>query len=331
MTNPDDDTPDAWLRSALRHAPDARIEPPAHVDQAILRAAREAVAPARSSLLAALRAAWDALARPPVAATFASLMVATVIGLMWVERPELEEAAAPKIERPAAAVATPRSDAPPPAASQAAPEPAPVPSSTPTAKAERRAAPPAAKPAPAQPAQDAAATAAGAAIAEQAAAAREAELTARQRAEAEKLADKLPDKRAADQAARQAARPAAVAAAPAAMAPYSSLLAAWRDAIAREPARWQWSIGDGAPQPANDTLSSWLQELDHAARGAWRAVPAESPSAAPMLRIWLDGQPAGTVALDAQRALLTRGARTEQADLPAADAAALSAFLKASR
>jgi hypothetical protein len=98
---------DAWLRAALRHAPDAGAEPPATVRDAILREARAASAqpPARAGAAttgaradasgarapggigAALAAFWDWLARPAVAAGFASVVAATVIGMMWWDRP----------------------------------------------------------------------------------------------------------------------------------------------------------------------------------------------------------------------------------------------------
>jgi hypothetical protein len=105
---------DAWLDAALRHAPDAGVGPPAAVREAILREARAAsmqasgrAAPgtrARASggIGAVLGAFWDWLARPPVAAGFASILVATVIGVMWWDRP-LDAT----LERPALTAAAP--------------------------------------------------------------------------------------------------------------------------------------------------------------------------------------------------------------------------------
>lgn len=100
MSEPDDDVGarDAWLSQALRHAPDADAVPPSAVSAAILAEARAAIArptsssprgaPARGGTFAdTLRACWDALARPPVAAAFASVMAATIVGLMWWDRP----------------------------------------------------------------------------------------------------------------------------------------------------------------------------------------------------------------------------------------------------
>ena len=83
---------DAWLREALRHAPDADAAPPRGLSETILAQARAAArvggAPARSARRRnPLLALWDWLARPPVAAGFASLMAATLVGLMWWDRP----------------------------------------------------------------------------------------------------------------------------------------------------------------------------------------------------------------------------------------------------
>jgi hypothetical protein len=99
---------DAWLSAALRHARDADAAPPAELSAQILRAARNAVKTPQTAL--PLRANplmrwWSWLARPPIAAGFATVMVATVVGLMGWDRP-LDEAlpqrdAAPKTSAPA--------------------------------------------------------------------------------------------------------------------------------------------------------------------------------------------------------------------------------------
>ena len=110
-TRPDtraDDTHDAWLAHALRHAPDASADATAALSDAILRSARSAVArpvdavasptaataapvapvaPARRHRSPPLLAAWAWLARPPVAAGFGSVMVATLVGVLWWGRP----------------------------------------------------------------------------------------------------------------------------------------------------------------------------------------------------------------------------------------------------
>ena len=83
---------DAWLREALRHAPDAAAAPPRDLSETILAQARAAAraggAPARTARRRTpVLALWDWLARPPVAAGFASIMAATLVGLMWWGRP----------------------------------------------------------------------------------------------------------------------------------------------------------------------------------------------------------------------------------------------------
>ena len=112
---------DAWLREALRHAPDVDAAPPRGVSEAILlkaRAAARGATPRRGTSRDAsahpLMAWWDWLARPPVAAGFASVMAATLVGLMWWDRPMDE--------------AMPRSPARMSDRAPAAPSPAPTPS-----------------------------------------------------------------------------------------------------------------------------------------------------------------------------------------------------------
>lgn len=91
---------DPWLAQALRHAPDARAAPPPELSARILREARAAEVPmaaptadtpraapfAQAARWPWLRAAWEALARPSVAAGFASVLLATVVGVMWRDR-----------------------------------------------------------------------------------------------------------------------------------------------------------------------------------------------------------------------------------------------------
>ncbi|MEO8059006.1 MAG: hypothetical protein ABI671_11825 [Burkholderiales bacterium] len=94
---PHDEERDAWLAQALRHAPDADADAPPALSNAILREARSAAMPRSAARetprpdsigpLQWLALAWDWLARPPVAAGFASVMVATLVGVMWWDRP----------------------------------------------------------------------------------------------------------------------------------------------------------------------------------------------------------------------------------------------------
>ena len=87
---------DAWLREALRHAPDSGALPPRELSETILASARAATRsaqglparhPAAHGPTHPLAAFWDWLARPSVAAGFASVMAATLVGLMWWDRP----------------------------------------------------------------------------------------------------------------------------------------------------------------------------------------------------------------------------------------------------
>lgn len=130
MSEPDDDVGarDAWLSQALRHAPDADAVPPTAVSAAILAEARAAIA-RRGTFADTLRAWWDALARPPVAAAFASVMAATIVGLMWWDRPMDETqprppstAAERKIAAPPEPPAPASLDTPAPAAASADPQ-----------------------------------------------------------------------------------------------------------------------------------------------------------------------------------------------------------------
>ena len=126
---------DAHLREALRHAPDASAGPSSGLSDAILRQARLATeaksahgpapaAPAsartrptakhRTTRLSSL---WSWLMQPPVAAGFASMMVATLVGVMWWGRPiddPVREARAPEADAPTerAKAAAPRAEAP---------------------------------------------------------------------------------------------------------------------------------------------------------------------------------------------------------------------------
>jgi hypothetical protein len=132
---------DMHLREALRHAPDAQVQPPPSLSALILSEARakarDATAPARPARHPLL-ALWDWFARPSVAAGFAGLMAATLVGVMWWDQPMNE--ALPQRPAPAAAPAeTAPSVATPPVAPPAASAPEAAPKQTPAAEAERRA------------------------------------------------------------------------------------------------------------------------------------------------------------------------------------------------
>ena len=131
MTQRDDPAAehDAYLRSALQHAPDAALAPSEALNQAILARARSATATSfgaavpDEALQAAERAqaraasngsarGWRRLAnlwawfgQPAVATGFAGLMVATLVGVMWWDRP-LDDALPQRAARPPAVAAS---------------------------------------------------------------------------------------------------------------------------------------------------------------------------------------------------------------------------------
>lgn len=135
---------DSQLKEALRHAPDAGLEAPSAVSQHILQAARlragtaaqarvkAGVGGARPAWLAGLAQAWAWLGNARAAGALASLMVATVLGLMWWDTPPEEALPArsvPALEQPAPApVQAPEpalpADASPKIAAPAKPAPA---------------------------------------------------------------------------------------------------------------------------------------------------------------------------------------------------------------
>ncbi len=129
----DDLARDAHLRAALRHAPDRDARPPAEMSRRILDAARAAAGPAPKSTAPSAAGPWArarawlgsciaGLHHPGATAAFASLMLATVIGVMWRDGPPPETEpvhdgaapAAPSTAPSASATATdPAADRPP--------------------------------------------------------------------------------------------------------------------------------------------------------------------------------------------------------------------------
>jgi hypothetical protein len=116
---------DAVLLAALRHAPDAALEPPTAVSTRILA---QASAAARGSASGTSRpwrrtsatglAGWLA-PRAPWAAAFGTIAAATLVGVLWSSRqPEVEDSGAPPA--PSAAPTAPPAQPPAPAAPTAA-------------------------------------------------------------------------------------------------------------------------------------------------------------------------------------------------------------------
>ena len=145
--------PDAFLRAALRHAPDHDTAPPPGLSRSILEAARRATqgravdAPPRRWRAALAQRLRSLLHQPGATAALASLMLGTVNGLMWRDGPPPDAALDRDIAAP-----SPRGDVaavPAPAGAAAAPTKSVTAPTLPTAPT-----PPAvpARPAPASPA-----------------------------------------------------------------------------------------------------------------------------------------------------------------------------------
>jgi hypothetical protein len=357
---------DAWLREALRHAPDADALPPPALTETILRRARAEAAtpvrPASPSLAARIAAAWSWLGRPPVAAGFASVMVAGVVGLMWWDRP-LEEALPPRdVAVPAAApapapahapaadtsiAAAPPAVAAPPAATAPAAPPASPPPAPARARSERRAtaapqaqAVPAPEPEAATPSAPAPrifpaplADATRPAPAEPAGAA--AETAAAGRTERAERFEREDRARAAATLAKAAPAAAAPAAAPRrefAGVDAPSPLAAVRAAIVEQPDRWRWQRGSTGLRALDADLVRWLARADAAAGARWSTDAAEATTGSTPLQLWLDARLHTTLRIDATGVVVdTAGAPVarRRATLSPADAAALRAALDA--
>ncbi|MFL6664037.1 MAG: hypothetical protein ACJ8G7_17835, partial [Rhizobacter sp.] len=125
----DDAERDAWLRAALRHAPDAGVDAPAALSATILAAAhasaRRAPGPRRAATPWPARL-WHWLAQPAAGAAFASILVATTVGLLWWNRPLPEaERLVPVTQRPVETQGTPTATTAAGAAPEVAPAPAP--------------------------------------------------------------------------------------------------------------------------------------------------------------------------------------------------------------
>ncbi len=353
MTPHDDAERDAWLTQALRHAPDADAAPPAELGETILRAARNAVkasqaaAPARANPLGQL---WSWLARPSVAAGFATVMVATLVGVMWWDKPldeTLPQAAAP------ATTATAERNAAPPAAVPAAPEPSQAQAELRVEKEAPRAAARPAPPAPAQPARKRAAEP-PAAVTADASSKRSADAATPMAAAPSAFPATAPPPAPAPAAApaparenaatssgalarderdeQRAERPSALAKS---AAPAAGLSARRQDAAPAasttlaidEPERWRWQRGAG-PQPMTPALQRWLAQLDRTAR--WRPATGAPPAAAAadVLQLWRDGALHTTIQLGDDAVWLTpAGGAPLMAPLAPAAAASLKTTL----
>lgn len=119
-----DDERDPHLREALRHAPDAQLQPPPALSARILQEARaKARDPqpvAGAPMPGPLAALWAWLARPAVATGFAGVMAATLVGLMWWDQPMGEAMPRSPVPATAPVAAEASAEAPPASAPGAA-------------------------------------------------------------------------------------------------------------------------------------------------------------------------------------------------------------------
>lgn len=337
MTTPHDEPPrDAWLREALRHAPDADAAPSPELSAAILRQARDAVKVAARPAAAShpLLQLWSWLARPPVAAGFATVMVATLVGVMWWDKP-LDETL-PRSEPPAATVA--QSSAP-------APAPAPASIATPLAAAPPRAQEEATKAAPATTARrddarerasterarsiasdESRARSAASAAAPPPPAASPAPAPANESPAKPAIADARDDTAVQRGTAAQGFAKSAPAPAPAAAPAQRRQEAATLTPVIDQPERWTWQRG-GAEQAMTPGLQRWLVQLDRAVR--WQPADTAPPAdGVVVLRLWRDGALHATLQLGSDTAWLTpAGGAPVMAPLSPATAAALQAAL----
>jgi hypothetical protein len=358
MTTPHDEPErDPWLSHALRHAPDANAAPSPELSDAILRTARNAVkqkTPQPASRPDArgqsrLMQWWSWLTQPPVAAGFATVTVAVLVGVMWIDKP-FEEALPDKVELPAAAPAH-----------EVAPTPAPVPppvvdavqdaakkDAAPPAAREpeaKRAAPPAPRPAPAAKRERAAAAqaTAPAPVPEPAAPSAFTDNTARPAAQGAAPAAAAPaPAQARDEATaerRSATESSAGALAKSAAAPNTAFALRAQGAgsgvapfVFDAPDRWRWQRG-GEPQAMTPALQAWVEQLHQAARWRPGSEPTPSSGDAEALVLWRDGAPYASIQIGPEAAWLTlRGRPPLTAPLtPAVSAALKSSLLAATR
>jgi len=145
-----DDSRDAHLLAALRHAPDRDLAPPARVTAAILDHAQAAVRGSRARSAApwgGWRSVWGQLWQPAPMAAFGTVAMATLIGVLWggKEPPEAVPGWRPEAVATAPESTPPAPATPAPAQTAAAPAPPSVAAPPAAANAARMAAPPADK------------------------------------------------------------------------------------------------------------------------------------------------------------------------------------------
>ena len=291
----DDDLRDAHLLTALRHAPDRDVTPPAHVSAAILGHARQAVQAPKAHPPAwpgSLRAVFERLWQPAPMAAFGTLAMATLIGVLWGGQdapdatPSLRSVPAAAAPPPASAAA---SIAVTPVVPEAARTDAKGVTAAPTSKATVAAPRVPATPAPA-PATTATATAA-------------AEVPPPREALGKSLADAAPAAAPAAARARSEAAPPAIGAATRAAAAPLASVSAEIDAVATsEPARVRWRVAAQRVVAHDAAQRDWWSTLVRSTQERWQpATPGAATGAeTPPLTLLIDGATRGQISFEPQ-------------------------------
>lgn len=321
MSDPQDrdDSRDAHLLAALRHAPDRDALPPREVSERILAAARAAVRPAPWWTRVG---AW--LTQPQVAAAFGTLAVASLVGIMWSTReppvvaPEFSQSMRER-SLPSAAAEQPSSPAAVTAGAAAPPEPerdllAKSTPSTPPPKQEaaphraqeakvraesRRRADVLADKAAAPAAKAAAPSAEAAAAAPQATDAPPAASAAEQRVNTTTVAPPLARRDAASSSSASTAAPAAGASS---LAPRANIapnpLAQADVLLAAERGSWSSS---GRVLPHAAAQAAWWAQFQRATAASWSRLPpaAERTTSPPWLMLMEGGKGIASIDLAA--------------------------------
>jgi hypothetical protein len=294
---------DAHLLAALRHAPDAAARPSAALTRAILDAARHAAA--RPGWRERLLSAW---AQPAPWAAFATLALGTVIGVLWVGGDRPPPDATPSLRAPAAApvasTPAPLADAARSAAQAPAADPPAAPRAAPPrepAKRERAQVESRELHAPAPPLDERAPAA-----------------TAPRRKE---LAAGAPPPPQAQMSSADAAvsglRMEGTSRLARSVAEHDDPLRGVRSLLSDDPSRLVWQLSatsrDVEHQP---TQREWALALDAATRGRWHRTAA-TETAAPALTLRADGRVLGMLSLVEDRVLWRDAAGASwSADLP---------------
>jgi len=329
--NPHDDERDAWLREALRHAPDADVAPPAALSEMILREAQakaRRAAPAPRPPRSLGTRLWIWLAQPVVGAGLASVMIGTVIGVMWWDKPPTAEVSRvaplpPVAPQPAPMAApAPLAESRPPPVPPSAEREARSQEEQPAADAARprqRVAEARREPAPAPPAplpavvpptrNDAVAKAARTADAMAPSAPSAPSVPS---APAEAAAMATPPR--ADGLVGGQARAPSATTAPASTLTLKSAqqafpaearamqrdLGSLRVAVSTDAEHWSWQRGSAAPRAVDDRVAAWLAQLDTATASRWTLdVSGRSSSGEPSVRLLHDGRVVHVLRLDA--------------------------------